>query len=73
MLLSERTNNDSTSQICTVIFLCDNEDNAHFLDYTIKKARRAVRSVMGGEVIALAEVVDRDWILKHVWDSVIQF
>ena len=40
------TNNDSTSQIGSVILLCDHEDNAHILCYTSEKARGLVRSIM---------------------------
>ena len=64
------TNNDSTSQIGFVILLCDKEDNAHILDYASKKARRVVRSIMGGEFIAFAEGFDRAWILKHYLDKI---
>ena len=59
------TNEDCTSQIGYLIPLCDGKENAQVLDFSSKKSRRVVRSIMGGELIAFADAFDRTWILRY--------
>ena len=58
-------NDDLSSQFGFIILLCDNKDYAHIFDYSSKKSKRVVRSILGGEVYALADSFDRAFMLRH--------
>ena len=58
-------NDDLSSQLGFIILLCDKENRSHVLDYSSKKSRRVVRSILGGEVYAFADSFDRAYILRH--------
>ncbi|CDF36780.1 unnamed protein product [Chondrus crispus] len=59
------TNLDCTSQLGYVIMLFDANNAAHIIDFSSKKSRRVVRSIMGGEIFALADGFDRAFMLGH--------
>lgn len=57
-------NDDLSSQIAYIIILCDGEGHAHILDYSSKKSKRVVRSIMGGEVYAFADAFDKAFVIR---------
>lgn len=52
------TNDDLSSQLGFITLLSDNEGQCHILDYSSKKSKRVVRSIMGGEVCAFMDAFD---------------
>jgi hypothetical protein len=56
---------DHRCQIAYIIFLADESHTCCVVDFRSVKAQRVSRSVLGGELIALAEAFDRSFILKH--------
>ena len=58
------TNDDLSSQQGYIILLTDNSGRAHVLDYSSKKSKRVVRSIMGGEVYAFADGFDRSFVIR---------
>ena len=59
------TNLDCSSQLGFIIMLCDANNSAHIIDFSSKKSRRVVRSIMGGEIFALADGFDRAFMFRH--------
>jgi len=59
------SNDDMSSQFGFIALLCSGEDRCHVLTYSSKKARRVERSIMAGEVYAIADACDTAYILKH--------
>ena len=58
-------NDDSSSQIGYIIFICDEEGNTAPIDFSSTKSRRVVRSVLGAETFALANSCDTAIVLQH--------
>lgn len=58
------TNDDLSSQIGFVIFLCDIKNTCHILDFSSKKSRRIVRSIMAGEVCAFMDAFDVSFMVS---------
>lgn len=58
------TNYDLSSHIGFIIILCDSSGRAHILDYSSKKSKRVVRSIMGAEVYAFADAFDRSFVIR---------
>lgn len=52
------TNDDLSSQLGYIILLADRDGYCHVLDYSSKKSKRVVRSIMGGEVCAFMDAFD---------------
>lgn len=52
------SNDDLSSQLGWIILLCDEANNCHVLDFSSKKSKRIVRSIMGGEVCAFVDAFD---------------
>lgn len=64
------TNKDYTSQLCFVVLFCDKNDGAHVIDFSSRKARRIVRSIMGGEVLSFSAGYDRAIVLQYDLEKV---
>lgn len=58
-------NEDLSSQLGFIILLCDNKNRTHVLDYSSRKFKRVVRSILGGEVYAFSAGFDRGFILQY--------
>lgn len=54
-----------SSQLGFIVLLCDKHDYEHILDYSSKKSKRVVRSILGGEVYAFADGFERAFMLRH--------
>lgn len=52
------SNDDLTSQLGFISLLCDDSNRFHVLDYSSRKSRRTVRSIMGGELYAFTDAFD---------------
>lgn len=52
------TNDDLSSQLGYTILLCDESNRCHVLDFSRKKSKRIVRSIMAAEVYAFMDVFD---------------
>lgn len=52
------TNDYLTSQLGYLVLLCDASNRYHVLDYSSRKSRRVVRSIMGGELYAFTDAFD---------------
>ena len=63
-------NDNLSSQLGFVILLCDSSDRAHILEYSSRKSKRVVRSILGGEVYAFASGFDRVFILRHDLETI---
>ncbi|CDF36525.1 unnamed protein product [Chondrus crispus] len=63
-------NDDLSSQLGFIILLCDSSDRAHLLEYSSRKSKRVVRSILGGEVYAFASGFDRAFILRHDLETI---
>lgn len=63
-------NEDLSTQMGFIILLCDHSNSCHVLDYSSKKCKRVVRSVLGGEVYAMAEAFDRAYMLNCDLESI---
>lgn len=59
------TNDDLTSQLGYVVLLCDADNNCLLLDFSSKKCKRVVRSILGGDVYAFTEGFDCAYMIKH--------
>lgn len=53
-------NYDLNSQLGFVVLLCDKRGTAHILDYSSRKSKRVIRSILGGD----ADAYDREYMLK---------
>lgn len=58
-------NDDLSSQLGFITLLCDKDDNTHILEYSSRKSKRVVRSILGGEVYAFADGFDRAFMIRH--------
>lgn len=58
------TNEDLSSQLGYVVLLCDETDRCHLLDYTSRKSKRVVRSIMGGEVYDFMDAFDLEFVMR---------
>lgn len=65
-------NDDLSSQLGFIILLCDSSNRAHILEYSSRKSKRVVRSILGGEVYAFADGFDRAYILRHDLETIFQ-
>ena len=63
-------NDDLSSQPGFIILLCDSSNRAHILEYSSRKSKRVVRSILGGEVYAFADGFDRAYILRHDLETI---
>ena len=63
-------NDDLSSQVGFIILLCDRSDRAHILEYSSRKSKRAVRSILGGELQAFASGFDQAFILRHDLETI---
>ncbi|CDF36767.1 unnamed protein product [Chondrus crispus] len=63
-------NDDLSSQLGFIILLCDTSDRAHILEYSSRKSKRVVRSILGGDVYAFASGFDRAFILRHDLETI---
>lgn len=61
-----------SSQIGYIILLCDNQNSCHILHYSSKKNRRITRSILGGEVCAIAEAFDAAYTLKYDLENILK-
>lgn len=59
------TNDDLSSQLGFVVLLCDASDRCHILDFSSRKSKRVVRSILGGEVYAFSDGFDGAFMLRH--------
>lgn len=59
------SNEDHSFQMGFLIALYEDRDQCHVLDYSSKKSRRAVHSMMGGELYAFTEAFDAGFILVY--------
>lgn len=50
------SNDDHSSQVGILITLCENRDQYHIIDYSDKKYRRVVHSIMRRELCAFTKV-----------------
>ena len=67
---ASETNLDCSSQLRFVILICDASNSSHFIDFSSKKSRRVVRSMMRGEIFALADGFDRSLMLRHDLETI---
>lgn len=58
------TNNDPLSQIGFVIFLCDTKNTCHILDFSSKKSKKIVRSILAEEVCAFMDAFDVSFMIS---------
>lgn len=58
-------NEDLTTQLGYLVFLCDASGSCNIVQYSSHKSRRVVRSVLGGETYAFADGLDYGLSLKH--------
>ena len=59
------TNADGSSQLGYIIFLVDGSGKCQPISWSSHKAKRVTRSVLGSEVLALADAFDMAYALKH--------
>lgn len=57
------TNDDLSSQLGHLILFFDEKNFAHILDYSRKKARRVVRSIMAGKLCAFMNALDAAYVI----------
>lgn len=57
-------NEDFKSQIGCLILLCDRNNRCHILSYSSTKCKRVTRSILGGELCALADAFDKGFTIK---------
>ena len=65
-------NDDLSSQPDFIILLCDSTNRAHIFDYSSRKSKRVVRSILGGEIYAFADGFDRAFMLRHDLETICQ-
>lgn len=58
------TNDDLSSQIGYLVMICDKSNKCHIIDFSSKKSRRTVRSIMAGEVCAFMDAFDAAYMLR---------
>ena len=58
------TNEDFSSQLGFVVLICDASNRCHVLEFSSKKSKRIVRSILGGKVYAFTEGFDCAYMLK---------
>lgn len=58
-------NDDLSSQLGFIILLCHASNRAHIPEYSSRKSKRALRSIIEEEIYEFAELVDRALILRH--------
>lgn len=59
------SNLDLSSQLGFIILLCDDSSRCHVLNFSSRKSRRKVCSIMAGETYAFTAAFDFAYILKH--------
>lgn len=65
------TNDDLSSQIGFIVLLCDDSNRCHVLDYSSRKSRRVVRSIMGGEVHSFMDAFDTAFITRNDLETIL--
>ena len=65
-------NDDLSSQLGFIILLCDSTNRAHIMDYSSRKSKRVVRSILGGEIYEFADGFDRAFMLRHDLETIYQ-
>lgn len=65
-------NEDLSSQIGYVVFLCDKHDNCALVSWCSKKSRRVTRSVMAAELFALSAAYDIEYSIRHTLSTLLQ-
>lgn len=58
------TNEDLSSQLGYIVIITDKSDRCHILDFSSKKSKRAVRSIMGGKTYAFMDAFDAAFTLR---------
>lgn len=58
-------NRDASSQLGYIVFLCDKSNTAQPIAWSSHKSKRATRSVLGSETMALADGFDAAYALRH--------
>lgn len=58
------SNDDLSSQIGYTVSLCDASNLCHVIDFSSKKSRRTVRSIMAGEICAFMDALDTSFMLR---------
>lgn len=67
------SNDDLSSQLGYLVFMCDKDDVCHILDFSSKKSKLIVRSIMAAEVYAFVDAFDAVMILAHdLWKTLDQ-
>lgn len=62
-----------SSQFGYLVLLCDNTSRSHILDYSNKKSKRIVRSIMSAETMAFADGYDKTLIICKAFESIMGF
>ena len=56
---------DFTSQIGFIISLCNKNNQSHILDYSSRKSKRVVRSILGADLYAFSDGFDAAYMIRH--------
>lgn len=67
------TNDDLSSQLRCIIMFCDNSNRFHILGYSRYNSKRAIRSVMGGEVYALMNYFGMKFVAKKDLEEMLYY
>jgi len=66
------SNDDLTSQLGYIILLCDKSNRCHVLQYSSRKSKRVVRSIMTGEMYSFTDAFDCAFMFKHDLETIYQ-
>lgn len=65
------SNNDLNYQLEFVVILCNHSDRCHVTEYSSRKSKGVVRSIMGGAVYSFMDAFESAYVIRKELETMV--